>query len=235
MNTAETPPSCPECRKPAGLCVCATLEPVTTDITCVILQHPREQDEVLGTALMAHRMLPGSVLKTGLSWPGLAKILGQPVDMKAWGVLYLGTVAGGGAGTPLPLAAVDSKSGQPLPDQGNTLKGLEGIIVLDGTWAQAKTLWWRNPWLLKARRLILNPNHGSLYGGLRREPRKASLSTLEAVAFTLSRLENRPELYEQLTQPLKTFIEAFRLKNPTAAEKPAANRRRRPFRRKKRD
>jgi hypothetical protein len=25
---------------------------------------------------------------------------------------------------------------------------LDGLIVLDGTWSKAKTLWWRNPWLL---------------------------------------------------------------------------------------
>src|SRR4051794_27654522 len=34
---------------------------------------------------------------------------------------------------------------------------LEGVVLLDGTWSQAKALWWRNPWMLKCQRVILNP------------------------------------------------------------------------------
>jgi DTW domain-containing protein len=65
---------------------------------------------------------------------------------------------------------------------------LEGIVVLDGTWAQAKTMWWRNPWLLKLKRLVLNPSHRSLYGRLRKEPRRECLSTIESVAEALKTL-----------------------------------------------
>jgi len=35
--------------------------------------------------------------------------------------------------------------------------GLEGIVALDGTWAQAKTMWWRNAWLLKLKRSGASP------------------------------------------------------------------------------
>jgi DTW domain-containing protein YfiP len=65
---------------------------------------------------------------------------------------------------------------------------LEGIVVLDGTWAQAKTMWWRNPWLLKLKRLVLNPSRRSLYGRLRKEPRRECLSTIESVAEALQTL-----------------------------------------------
>ena len=78
------------------------------------------------------------------------------------------------------------------------LRDLKGVIGLDGTWSQAKALWWRNPWLLKCRRLVLNPPFASHYGRLRREPRRESLSTLEAVGFALATLEGRPEILERL-------------------------------------
>jgi DTW domain-containing protein YfiP len=65
---------------------------------------------------------------------------------------------------------------------------LKGVILLDGTWSQAKTLWWRNAWLLKCPRLILSPKSNSLYGELRKEPRKECLSTIETVADTLEAL-----------------------------------------------
>ena len=41
---------------------------------------------------------------------------------------------------------------------------LEGVVLLDGSWSEAKTLWWRNPWLLRLRRLVLNPRHRSRFG-----------------------------------------------------------------------
>ena len=48
------------------------------------------------------------------------------------------------------------QGGAAIEDQDAALKGVKGIVVFDGTWAQAKTLWWRNAWVLKARRLVLN-------------------------------------------------------------------------------
>ena len=70
---------------------------------------------------------------------------------------------------------------------------------LDGNWSQAKALWWRNAWMLKCRRVILGPRQPSRYGRLRREPRRDSLSTIEAAAMLVSRLENRPEIEATLT------------------------------------
>ena len=48
--------------------------------------------------------------------------------------------------------------------------------MLDGTWSQAKALWWRNAWMLKCQRVILGPAQPSRYGKLRKEPRGDGLS-----------------------------------------------------------
>ncbi len=56
-------------------------------------------------------------------------------------------------------------------------RALEGIVVLDGTWSKAKTLWWRNPWLLKLKRVTLKPGQPSIYGRMRAEPRREFVST----------------------------------------------------------
>ena len=47
--------TCPNCRKPSALCVCAAIAPIATRAALLILQHPQEQDHVLGTADLAHR------------------------------------------------------------------------------------------------------------------------------------------------------------------------------------
>ncbi|MGA9598801.1 MAG: DTW domain-containing protein, partial [Methylocystis sp.] len=90
------------------------------------------------------------------------------------------------------------------------LAGVKGIVIFDGTWAQAKTLWWRNAWVLKAKRLVLNPRRASLYGALRREPRREGLSTIEAAALTLSRVEQRPEIETALRASFALMLARYR-------------------------
>ncbi len=165
------PPLCPHCAKPEFLCVCDAIEPLQTRIGLLILQHPQEQDRQLGTAKLAHRALKNSVLKIGLSWPSLGKALGREADPGEWAVLHLGATRP----TDLPRdreVVVLDKKGVSLPDQDKALAGIKGVVIFDGSWAQAKTLWWRNAWVLKGRRLALNPRAASLYGKLRREPRQ---------------------------------------------------------------
>ncbi|WP_207455238.1 tRNA-uridine aminocarboxypropyltransferase [Azospirillum sp. SYSU D00513] len=209
MN-AET---CPTCLKPAHLCICEAVEPIDNRVFLLILQHPQEKREALGTAQIAHLQFRNSALKVGLSWSNLKRILGREVDYKRWGVLYLGPVKEGDS-APKPEVAVVDKAGNPLKGGGERLAELEGLIVLDGTWSQAKTLWWRNPWLLKCQRLVLNPQFRSLYGEARREPRKDSVSTLESAAFALSRLEGRPAMFDQALKPFSLLLKKVRAPRP---------------------
>ena len=107
------------------------------------------------------------------------------------------------------MIAVDGK-GAPLEDQDRLLKQIEGVVLFDGSWSQAKTLWWRNPWVLKCSRIVLNPKQRSLYGKLRREPRREGLSTLEAAALALSRLGNQADIETALLARFSRLLERFR-------------------------
>jgi DTW domain-containing protein YfiP len=174
---------CPKCLKEKSLCICETITPVKTKHHVLILQHPQEPDKELGSARIAHLTLENSTMKIGLSWPNLSKALGHPAIHGNWGVLYLGARSGQKK-APSRLS-IETKSGRVA---GPSEFELEGIVVLDGTWAQAKTMWWRNAWLLKLKRLTLNPLRPSLYGRLRKEPRRECLSTIESIAEALEAL-----------------------------------------------
>ena len=204
---------CPNCEKPPALCVCDAVTPLDNRVAVVILRHPQEQDRLLGTARIATLQLKNAALKTGLSWPSLAKLVGQDVDPKRWGVLYLGTAKTSAPLAPRPLTVVD-KAGEALADQNEILAGLEGIILLDGNWQQAKALWWRNAWMLKCRRLLLQPPRASYYGNLRKEPRGESVSTIEAAAYTLAALEHDEALAEKILPPFKRLLEKARAAKP---------------------
>ena len=183
-------------------------DPVDNKVKVLILQHPQEQDRVLGTAKLIATTLADARVVIGLSWRNLAHVVGDAAEAKDWGVLYLGsTQVKGGKQAPgqAPLIAVDRK-GEPLADQAAGLRGLKGLVALDGNWAQAKALWWRNAWLTKLRRFVVVPDGPSLYGDLRREARPDAVSTLEAVALALQTLEGDAAVRERLLAPFRELL-----------------------------
>ena len=178
-------------------------EQVDNKVSVLILQHPQEQDRVLGTARLLRDSLANGRVVIGLSWRNLAHALGEAAEPRDWGVLYLGSTQTKGQTS--PLVAIDGK-GQPLPDQEEARAGLKGLIALDGNWAQAKALWWRNAWLTKLRRFVVVPDGPSLYGDLRREARPDAVSTLEAVALSLQVLEGDAAVREKLLVPFRALL-----------------------------
>ena len=209
VETAELAPDCPRCGKPQALCVCADIVPDDNAIELLILQHPQEQDRMLGTARLTALHFKRATLKIGLSWPSLSKILGRTVDPQRWAILYLGSLNARELAPKADLVAVGRK-GEVEPDQRAILRSIEGVILLDGSWSQAKALWWRNPWMLKCRRVILGPKAPSRYGRLRREPRPDGLSTIEAAAMLIGHLEHRPEVEARLTSSFERLLDRYR-------------------------
>jgi DTW domain-containing protein len=183
----------------------ASAQPIDNRIFVLILQHPREKKEALATAAITRAMLSRAELVVGLSWPNLSQALGRRVDAKRWAVLYLGSTRPARLGLRHEVIALDRRGG-PATDQEAMLKGIDGVVLVDGTWKEAKTLWWRNPWLLKLRRLVLNPQRQSRYGRIRREPRREALSTLEATALLLSHLDGGPEVAAALLGALDRLL-----------------------------
>lgn len=217
---AEEIESCPTCNKRLELCICASLTPIATRHEILILQHPQEPDKDLGTARIANLSLKNSELRIGLSWPNIKKALGRDAVSSRWGVLYLGS----GINSKVSPEAGPPKSGVKRSQAARTpglhfvdKKGsvidpspLDGIVILDGTWSQAKALWWRNAWLLKLKRLVLVPSHPSLYRELRKEPRKECLSTLESIADSLQALGDSTEAAKALRTAFEKLLDKKR-------------------------
>ncbi len=201
--------SCPHCTKPAILCVCDSVTPIDNKVALLVLQHPQEQDRLLGSGRLATLNLSNSAFRIGLSWPSLSKALGRTADPAQWAILHLGSAKSGDLPKDREIVVLDKK-GVALADQDNALKGVRGVVIFDGTWSQAKTLWWRNAWVLKAKRLVLNPKQASLYGKLRREPRREGLSTIEAAALALGRIERRPDIETTLRASFSRMLERYR-------------------------
>lgn len=196
---------CSACDRLSEYCVCVFITKILTKTKILILQHPQEPGVDIGTTPIIRTTFPKATVRTGLSWPNLKKAVGAEVENQRWGVLYLGSVHVENLAKDRVIFVVDKK-GAPIESPGPILKRLEGIVLLDGTWSQAKTLWWRNAWLLKLPRLVLRPTRRSLYDQIRKEPRKGCLSTVETVGEVLTALEGRTDVQEFLDRPLTELI-----------------------------
>jgi DTW domain-containing protein YfiP len=217
-DTVTELPTCPTCHRPTVACVCDRIVTYDTTRRVLILQHPQEQDAVLGSAQIVTASLPRAQVVVGLSWRNFAHALGEEsADPRRWAVLFPDREAEGDQVTGRGGVVLDPTE-------------LEGIVVLDGTWSKAKTLWWRNAWLLKLSRLTLRPARPSIYGSLRAEPRREYVSTLESVAAALTLCGEPPEIEAGLSRVFRTMVQRVRDARiiPPAARRSPKTRARRP-------
>ena len=185
---------CEKCCRPKEKCLCGKVTALDNRINVVILQHPQEQFKALNSARLAHLLLKNSRIFVGLSWRNFIKVAGPEEIPSAWGVLFLKPDQSMGN---WPVSVIN-RNKKPV---GNA-SFLRGIVVLDGSWKQSKALWWRNPWLLKLNRIGLNPDHPSL----RPQVKKEGLATIEAIAFALEHLGDKPEIPQELREKYRELI-----------------------------
>lgn len=189
----KTDTKCANCWKEQTSCICAKIEPIENQFEVLILQHPQEARSPLTTSRLVALALKNCTHRVGFSWGSLKAALKKDAKPDQWVVLFVGTQKNSEKIVKnKPFEVVDRK-GVPV-----SWEGLKGMVVLDGTWKQSKTLWWRNPWLLKLKRIVLNPTEPSLYGNLRREPRSGLLSTIEATALALNSIGESPSTGKHL-------------------------------------
>jgi DTW domain-containing protein YfiP len=188
--------ACKNCLRPQDQCICGKVASFENATRILVLQHPQEQYKLLNSAMLSHLALKKSTLRIGLSWRNLNQALGlgEETDPKQWGVLYLRGII-----DPSRLIELfDTRQGRLLPIKTK----FKGIVVLDGSWKQAKSMWWRNPWLLKLSRITLNPNHKSLRG----QAKKEGLATIEAIALALDCLGENTEIGKSLRMQYEELI-----------------------------
>ena len=163
---------CLRCLRPASVCWCAELAPVTAATHVVFLQHPREGRVAIGTCRMAHLALAGSELHRGVCFERSPRVRALAADTSGdVAVLY----PGDGACEPSALARTPRT-----------------LIVLDGTWRQARAMWRDNPSLHRLPRIGFMPEAPGNYR-IRREPAPHCLATVEALADPVEKRARRQE------------------------------------------
>jgi DTW domain-containing protein YfiP len=168
---------CLKCFRAEMACWCVALKPQAARTRITLLQHPREARNPVGTARMVHLGLPGSRLVEGVDFSH------EPALAPPAVVLF-----------PTP-GARDIRELRDTDAQ---------VIVIDGTWSQARKIWKENPRLRALPAYGLTPTRPGNYR-IRKEPAPHCLATVEAVAELLAVLEDRdPAL---LLAPFEHMVE----------------------------
>ncbi|MCA9627556.1 MAG: DTW domain-containing protein [Myxococcales bacterium] len=177
---------CYRCHKPEALCVCEDLARVDNQTRILILQHPRERFHPIGTARFAELGLRN--VRAEISWSDTGRSIRRELDVEpGTGLLY-----------PHPEAKLLSElAPAERPRQ---------LIVLDGTWHHAHTMYRENPWLHALPHYALRPEEPSRYR-IRKEPREECVSTLEAITQALEQLEPGLEGLERLLGSFDRMID----------------------------
>jgi DTW domain-containing protein YfiP len=89
-------------------------------------------------------------------------------------------------------------------ETGGDLTGIRHVILIDGTWHEARKVYQRSPFLRKVRRVCLKPAEKSVYN-LRRNQKESGLCTAECVIEILRRTGDREDA-ERLQERFLVFI-----------------------------
>ncbi|MEA1951659.1 MAG: tRNA-uridine aminocarboxypropyltransferase [Planctomycetota bacterium] len=193
---------CYHCFRPRGDCFCESIPSIANKTEVLILQHVRERFHAFNTARIVQRALQNSRLLVDHN-DRLAEAR-LPLKPHA-GLLYPGP--GGELISDLPAHR--------RPRQ---------LIVLDGTWHHAKTMYRDIAALRELPCYRLAPTAPGRYR-IRREPTDTSLSTLEATVAALRVLEPETAGLEQLLEAFEHMIDR-QIAHPKSADGWRHNRKR---------
>ena len=176
---------CYGCFRPHDRCFCDKIPRINNRTNVLILQHRRERFHPFNTARIVHRALTNSSLIADYT-RDLAAI---PLNFSNQaGLLYPGPDT-------IPLETL-------LPNERP-----RQLVIVDGTWHQAKTLVRDIPALGSLPRYALSPTSPGRYR-IRREPTAEALSTLEATVSALQMLEPDTPGLDKLTSVFDSMIDA---------------------------
>ena len=198
-------PCCLKCIRPPSHCVCQSLKSFEAHFNLLILQHPHERKKYYSTAKLVLGSITNSRMIRGVEFE--ESFLEKTLSGSNFYLLY---------------------PGKDAQDCENIELGIKDtVVVLDGTWAEAGKLLYRNPILKNLPKISFNREIKSAYR-IRKQPKERYLSTLESVAHLLKlnadcsiqrnkniNVNNYDSLLDIFSEMVTKQLEYFpRMKNP---------------------
>lgn len=162
-------PTCYRCFRPEVGCICRLVRRVDNRVHVLIVQHPRERRHPFGTAKIA---------KLGLSRVEVVRAEKDFPD----GEMRVPHRDVGNAAVLFPSRHATVLEGANPPS-------LDTLVVIDGTWSEARKLLHITPWMGALPCVSLNPPRPGNYRIRIAKNPALEVSTIEAIAYALGHLE----------------------------------------------
>uniref|UniRef100_A0A8C4Y268 tRNA-uridine aminocarboxypropyltransferase n=1 Tax=Gopherus evgoodei TaxID=1825980 RepID=A0A8C4Y268_9SAUR len=186
------------CSRPRKVCLCPffPVHPLKVSTCLYIIQHPAEESRVLRTVPLLAACLPGDKCKVLIGrrfgedrYPELAAVCRNSSTL----ILYPGAEAAN------------------LEDVALIFPSPSTIIIIDGTWSQAKDIFYKNSLFRLPKQVQLKTSISSQYV-IRTQPTNTCLSTLECAAIALAIMEKNDGIRETILRPLQALC-SFQLQH----------------------
>ena len=174
---------CWNCRRSKSTCFCLQVKPFLTGPLFVLLVHPREGRNRIGTVRIIKRCIPESILIEGT---------GEDLDLDPRLECLLNDSRFE------PRIIYPGPDSQPVASLGHLEEGQAALnplhlkrlllFLVDGTWAHAKSMLRTSRRLQSLRQLSFNPMQTSNYR-IRKQPSAQCVSSVEAVYTMLEKLD----------------------------------------------
>jgi DTW domain-containing protein YfiP len=169
---------CAICDYPQSTCLCAWVNPFTSPLNVIVLQHPKETKHAKNTVKLLTLGLKKITVLQGEApedWTELAqKVANQPQN---YCLFYPHEKS----------VSVESISSSEQKEK--YFPENHSVIFIDASWRKALKIWHLNPWLQQCNSWHFdNPPENQYH--IRRTTQQSSLSTLESVAYVLEHTHN---------------------------------------------
>jgi DTW domain-containing protein YfiP len=178
-------PFCYRCWRAKILCLCGHVRVVENPVEVLYLQHPNERTVPFNTARLAHLSLARSRLVHGLRFDGTKAVQDLLRRKERVGILFPSAKA-----LDLREAPAD----------------LETLVILDGTWREARKILHLSPSLLELPQYAFVPEKPSNYR-IRKEPKDEFISTIEATVTALRILDGDASKYGELLELFDRMVD----------------------------
>jgi DTW domain-containing protein YfiP len=169
---------CATCGYPQNTCLCAWVNPISSPLNIIILQHPKETKHAKNTVkLLTLGLNKVTVLKGEKpeNWTELVQEVTQ--HPKNYCVFYPHEHS-------VSLESISS-----IKQKERYFPTNRNVIFIDASWRKALKIWHLNPWLQQCNTWhFANPPENQYH--IRRTTQQSSLSTLESVAYVLEHTHN---------------------------------------------
>ena len=167
-------------------CFCRLVRRVDNRVHVLIVQHPRERRHPFGTAKIAKL--------------GLSRVEVLRAEKEQDGEMTVPERSVGNAAVLFPTRdATVLKRGHSL--------SLGTLVVIDGTWDEARKLLHITPWLRALPTVSLNPPRAGNYRIRKAKNPALEVSTIEAIAYALGHLETDPSGVAGLIEDFDAVID----------------------------